>query len=232
MASRPKKSGILLPMRVWDGATRLFHWALVLLIATSYVSISLADGPSANLWMRIHLISGEAMLGLLVFRVIWGLIGSETSRFSRFLRSPAAALRHLSHLRVREPDTEIGHNAAGGWMVLVLLGLIAAQIATGLASNDDGSTEGPLVQFVGKALSDKLSFWHGVIFNVLVAAMALHVVVVIAYAVLKGQNLVRPMITGKKRLPAAARAPRMASPILAVVVLLMSAGIAVFVSLL
>jgi cytochrome b len=229
MAMRPKKTGILLPMRVWDGATRLFHWSIVLLVIVSYVSISLADGPRANLWMRIHFASGETMLALLLFRLIWGVIGSDTSRFARFLLSPVAALRHVGNIRKREPDTEVGHNAAGSWMVLALLLVLLAQVVTGLFANDDGVNEGPLAQFAAKSTSDLLSGWHGIIFNVLAALIGLHVVAVIAYAVLKGQNLVRPMITGKKKLPAATRAPRMVSPLLAFAVLLVSAGMAVFV---
>jgi cytochrome b len=169
------------------------------------------------------------MLALLIFRIVWGVIGSDTSRFARFVKNPVEGFRHLAHFGRREPDVEIGHNAAGGWMVLILLALLAAQVGTGLFSNDDGINTGPLAQFVAKPLSDQLSDWHGIIFNVLAVAMGLHVVVVIAYVALKGQNLVRPMITGKKRLPAATPAPRLASPILAAVVLLASAAIAVAV---
>jgi cytochrome b len=180
--------------------------------------------------MKIHFISGETMLALLVFRLVWGVIGSDTSRFARFLKSPVEGFRHILHLRRREPDTEIGHNAAGGWMVLMLLALLAAQVGTGLFSNDDGINEGPLAHFVDKSLSDQLSGWHGIVFNVLAGAMAMHVLAVIAYLALKGQNLVRPMITGKKRLPAATRAPKMASPVLAGAVLLISAAIAVVVA--
>ncbi len=230
MAVRAKKSGMLLPMRVWDGATRLFHWSIVLLMIVSYVSISLADGPRANLCMRIHFASGETMLALLLFRLIWGVIGSDTSRFARFVRSPLAAFHHLRDIGKREPDTEIGHNAAGGWMVLVLLLVLLAQVGTGLFANDDGINEGPLAKFAAKSTSDLLSGWHGLIFNVLAGLVVLHVIAVIAYAVVKGQNLVRPMFTGKKKLPAAARAPRMANPVLALAVLVVSAGVAVFIS--
>jgi cytochrome b len=229
MAMRPKKTGILLPMRVWDVATRLFHWSIVLLVIVSYASISLADGPHANLWIRIHFVSGEAMLALLLFRLIWGIAGSDTSRFARFLRSPLAAFHHLRNIRKREPDTEVGHNAAGGWMVLALLLVLLAQVGTGLFANDDGINEGPLAQYVAKATSDMLSSWHGIIFNGLVALIGLHVVAIIVYQVLKGQNLIRPMFTGKKKLPAATRAPRMVSPLLALATLLVSAGVAVFV---
>lgn len=230
MAVRPPKTGFMLPMRVWDGATRLFHWTIVLVVVLSYVSITLADGPNAGLWMKIHVISGETMLGLLLFRIIWGVIGSDTSRFSRFLRSPLAALRHLAHFGRREPNTVVGHNEAGGWMVVVLLLLLAAQVVTGLFANDDGATEGPLMKFVSKDLSDQLSGLHGLNFNILIGAIALHVVAVFAYLAIKRQNLIRPMITGKKRLPATTQAPRMASPWLAAITLIIAAGVTVLIS--
>lgn len=230
MALRSKPVGMLLPMRVWDGATRLFHWSVVLLFAISYFSIKLADGPKAGLWMRIHLTSGEAMFGVLLFRLIWGLIGSDTARFKGLLHSPAAALRHLSHIGRKEPDIQVGHNDAGGWMVLALLALLGVQVGTGLFANDDGSTEGPLAHFVGKAASDQLSSLHGLSFNILAGAVILHVLAVIAYLVFKGQNLTRAMITGKKRLPAITAAPRMAHTWLAVVTLVISAGVTVLIS--
>lgn len=232
MSLRPTPRSILLSMRVWDGATRLFHWLAVLLVLLSYVSITLADGKDALFWMRVHITSGEAMLALLIFRVIWGLVGSDTARFARFIVSPLRAIEHLRHIARREPDTQIGHNAAGGWMVVILLLLLAGQVVTGLCANDDGSSEGPLAKYVGKATSDALAEAHGMIFNVLGAAIVLHIVAIITYWLLKRHNLLRPMITGRKRLPAATRVPRMASPLLAAATVLVSAAIALGVALL
>ena len=90
----------------------------MLLVALSYVSVQAG-------WMRIHLISGYVVLGLLLFRLAWGFVGSDTARFRRFLGNPAHALAHLAHFRQRGPDTQVGHNEAGGWMVVVLLVLLA-----------------------------------------------------------------------------------------------------------
>ncbi len=230
MAMKPRSTGISLPMRVWDGSTRLFHWTLVLVLVVSYVSISVADGPQAGLWMRIHVVSGEIMLGLLLFRLMWGVVGSDTARFVGFVKSPRAALHHLAEIRKREPDTQVGHNAAGGYMVIMLLLLLVIQVGTGLGANDDGATEGPLFRFISKPTSDLLSLLHGLNFNILMAAAGLHVAVIAVYAFLKGQNLVRPMVTGKKRLPAITRAPRMASPYLAAACMAVAAGITVLVS--
>jgi cytochrome b len=212
---------IRLPMRVWDAPTRLFHWCLVLLVAWQYVSMDRG-------WIHLHMLGGYCVLALLAFRLIWGFAGSDTARFARFLRSPLAALDHLRHMLRREDDHEVGHNAAGGWMVVVLLLVLAAQVATGLCANtyDDFLVNGPLASYVGKAWSNWASGMHGRIFNVLLALVAAHVLAVLAYAVLKGQDLVRPMVTGKKRLPGATPAPRMASPLRALAVIVVAAAIA------
>lgn len=219
MASKPPASGIRLPMPIWDLPTRLFHWVLVGLVAFSYFSAQYGR-------YELHMLSGYAILALLIFRIIWGFIGSDTARFTRFLKSPLAALRHLSHFFRREPDTQVGHNEAGGWMVIGLLLLLAAQIATGLGASEEGIAEGPLVKHIGQAMSDVLSRFHGLIINILLVAIAGHVLAVIGYAVFKGHDLVRPMITGRKKLPAATPAPGMTNPILAAIVLLVAAAIA------
>lgn len=214
-----------LPMRIWDLPTRLFHWILVVLLLTSWLSAELG-------WMRLHVVSGLTVLTFLLFRLIWGFIGSDTARFSHFLKSPVEAIHHLVRLARREPDTEVGHNAAGGWMVIVLLAILCVQVGTGLCANDDVLTEGPLARIVGKERSDWLTHIHVVNFTLIEIAVALHVLAIITYRVLKGHNLLLPMITGKKRLPGATRAPRMMHPILALIVFAFSAlAIVVFLLL-
>lgn len=206
-----------LMMRVWDAPTRIFHWAIVALVAFSYLSVEKS-------WMQLHFLSGYAILALLVFRVAWGLVGSDTARFSRFLRSPFEALRHLAHMTRREPDTEIGHNAAGGWMVLVMLAALFAQVGTGLFSNDDVATQGPLRHHIDKAASDAMTSLHGTIFYVILGLIGLHILAIAAYALLKRHDLVRPMVTGRKRLPATMQQPRFSSPLLAILLFCVSAG--------
>ena len=215
-------SGMRLSMRVWDAPTRLFHWLIVVLVGFSYLSAR--EG-----WMQLHFLGGYATLTLLLFRLVWGFVGSETSRFSRFLRSPLAGLQHLRKFGRREPDTEIGHNAAGGWMVLVLLLLLLGQALSGLFATDDISAQGPLAGLISTELSDRISSLHAFNFNLILAAIALHVLAILAYAAIRRQNLLRPMLTGKKRLPAATRPPRMASPVLALLVLLCAAGVVALV---
>jgi cytochrome b len=213
---------LYLPLRIWDLPTRLFHWTIVVLIFLSWLTAQLD-------WMRVHVWSGYAILTLLLFRLIWGFIGSDTARFSHFLKSPLAAFRHLSSLRRREPDTETGHNAAGGWMVVVMLVVLIVQVVTGLGANDDAMTEGPLAHLVGKARSDWMTHIHDLNFQIIEVVILLHVLAIVAYRVLKGQNLLTPMITGKKRMPGATRAPRMVHPVAALVVLAICAlAVAVF----
>jgi cytochrome b len=199
-------------MKVWDVPTRLFHWAIVLLIATSYASVETGR-------LGLHLLSGYAMLSLLLFRLAWGFVGSETSRFSQFLRSPLAGFRHLRQFTRQEPDDQVGHNAAGGWMVLLMLALLAVQTGTGLFSNAGKDGAGPLQHLVSQAVSDQLSELHGFNFDLILAAATVHVVAIAAYAAIKRHNLLRPMITGRKRLPGATQQPRMASPLLALLLL-------------
>ncbi|MBS0640804.1 MAG: cytochrome b/b6 domain-containing protein [Proteobacteria bacterium] len=216
------KGRLMQPIRVWDLPTRLFHWVLVVLIAAAWATNHYNK-------MEWHVWIGYSILTLLIFRIIWGLIGSDTARFTRFLRSPVAALRHLSHLTRREADTEVGHNAAGGWMVLLMLALIAVQTGTGLFANDDISIEGPLMHLVDKEQSDWLTRIHGWNFDLIQIVIVLHVIAVAAYMLLKRQNLVRPMVTGVKQMPAGIIAPTLRSPLLAAAVLVVAAGIVAWV---
>jgi len=206
-----------LSMRVWDAPIRLFHWAIVLLVAASYVSAKTGA-------IRLHFITGYAIMALLLFRVVWGFVGSDTARFRNFLTSPVKAFAHLAQFGRREVDNQVGHNAAGGWMVLLMLLLLAVQVGLGLFSSDDIASEGPLAKYVSDDASELATHYHSLNFNLILGVIGLHVLAIIAYAVVKRHDLVRPMITGKKRMPAAMRPPRMASPLLALLVLACAAG--------
>ncbi len=212
---------VLRKVTVWDPWVRLVHWAIVLLLIVSYVSIHQGR-------MELHFISGYAVLALVLFRIAWGFVGSETARFASFLRTPGAALQHLASFTRRGPDREIGHNAAGGWMVLVLLGLLLAQPVTGLFADTGYGDYGPLAKRVPSDVSDLLTGWHHRIFYYgLLVAGGLHILAVLAYAIIKRHDLVRPMVLGAKRLPADRPAPRIGSPLLALT-LLAAAGLVVF----
>ncbi len=207
---------VRLSIRVWDAPTRLFHWAIVILVVLAYASWRLG-------WIEAHYVVGDAVLALLIFRTAWGFAGSETSRFRQFAASPLAGLRDLARAGGGGPDNSVGYSAAGGWMVLLLLLLLAAQTVTGLFARDAGGNRGPLAAAVGPGTSERLSAWHGWLWDLLLAAIALHLLAILTETAFRRRTLIRPMITGRKRLPGRTRAPRMASSLLALAILVLAA---------
>lgn len=204
---------------VWDLPIRLFHWLTVLLVTAAFATWLLD-------WMDWHAYAGEALLALVIFRLAWGFAGSDTARFSRFIAAPRAAFRHLAQLREREPDTQIGHNPAGGWMVLLLLALLLLQCLSGILENNDVADEGPLTEHLPAWVLNLFSDLHDWLWIALLCAVALHLLAIVTYAELKGHNLLRPMVTGRKWLPAGVSPPRVASPLRAAILLCGSAAVA------
>jgi len=194
--------GASVTIKVWDAPVRLFHWLLVALVA-----FSVSSGYLGGNVMRWHIWSGCAILGLLLFRLLWGFAGSTTARFAHFVRGPRAALGYARGLLSRSPSHTPGHNPLGGWMVVLLLLCAALQAATGLFSNDDIATEGPLYGKVSKATSDAITAVHQANAVVLLVLIGLHVAAVLYYLWFKRENLLRPMLTGVKRVPAGALPP-------------------------
>jgi len=176
---------------IWDIPIRLFHWSVVLLLCISWFS---ADQG----YMRIHLVSGLTLLALLLFRIAWGLVGSTTARFSDFLHPPRRVAAYLKSLAGGERILHAGHNPAGGLMVLALIAVLLAQVATGLFANDGVRFHGPLALLVSEDFSTRLTNIHGLIFDLILILVWCHVVAVGFYLLVKGDNLVWPMITGKK----------------------------------
>ena len=176
---------------VWDIPTRLFHWSVVLLLCISWLS---ADQG----YMRIHLVSGLTLLALLMFRIAWGLVGSTTSRFSNFLHPPRRVAAYLKSLAGGERIFHAGHNPAGGLMVLALIAVLLALVATGMFANDGVQFHGPLALLVSEDVSTRLTNIHGLIFDLILILVWCHVVAVGFYLLVRGDNLVWPMITGKK----------------------------------
>ena len=201
---------------VWDVYTRLFHWLTVVLVAAAYVTWRLN-------WMDWHALAGEALLALLLFRLGWGFVGSETARFARFLASPRATAAHLARLFRREADEEISHNPAGGWMVLVLLALLLGETLTGVVVSNDVADVGPLTDVMPAKVANLLTDLHAALWDALLAAIALHVTAIALYALAKGHHLLPPMFTGRKRLPGQSAPPRRASFARAALVLTSSA---------
>jgi cytochrome b len=188
---------------IWDVPTRLFHWLVVALVAAAYVTWRLN-------WMDWHGWVGEALLALLLFRLLWGFFGSETARFSRFAASPRAAWRYLAQAFHRKPDRQVGHNPAGGWMVLFLLALLLGETLTGLYVANDVADEGPLTELVPAPIANAITAFHLIFWDVLLAALLLHITAVVVYALVMRHDLVSPMITGRKSLPPNVPPPRLA----------------------
>lgn len=175
---------------VWDLPTRLFHWLLAALVALAWIS------GEAELF-ALHFTAGFAILGLILFRVSWGFAGSATARFAGFLRGPRAVLAHLRDIRspVRHPT--IGHNPAGGWMVIVLLAATGLQAMFGLFTTDDIATDGPAVHRAADWLVSDLSTLHRLLGGALPALIGLHVAAILYYRLVRREDLLRPMLTGR-----------------------------------
>ena len=173
---------------LWDLPTRLFHWLLVLAFVAAVVSGQL--GGNLIDW---HGRIGLFIVGLIAFRLVWGVLGSTYSRFLQFLPTPASLKAYLRG----EWDGE-GHNPLAALSVFGLLALLTVQVATGLFANDDIAFVGPLFDLVGKALSNRLTGLHHLLSNLLIALAVLHVAAIAYYGHFKKQKLVKPMVTGWK----------------------------------
>ena len=210
-------------VRVWDVSIRFFHWLVVALVAAAYATWRLN-------WMVWHGWIGDLLLALLLFRLLWGFFGSETARFYHFLTSPRIAFQHLKYALLREPDRQVGHNPAGGWMVLFLLALLLAETLTGIYVANDIADVGPLTEIVPAAVANAIDVAHAILWDALLAAIVLHVLAIFGYAAVKGQNLLLPMITGTKVLPEIVVAPRMGSPARAALLFAVSAAAAAIIA--
>ncbi len=176
-------------VRVWDGFTRLAHWLMVILIGVSWWT-------GRHHHMDYHRYAGYVLFGVLVFRLYWGFFGSTTARFAHFVKGPRSI---WSYLRSRTSHRAPGHNPLGALSVLAMLGLLLAQVILGLFSVDvDGIESGPLSNWVAFETGRECSRWHHFGFDVLKAFIALHIGAVVFYLIFRGDNLIRPMITGSK----------------------------------
>ncbi|MEI7839912.1 MAG: cytochrome b/b6 domain-containing protein [Methylococcaceae bacterium] len=176
---------------VWDLPLRLFHWLLVLAVIGAYVTGKL--GGNLTDW---HDRLGGFILALLVFRFIWGFVGTTHARFINFMPNFSKLTAYFNG------DWQgVGHNPAGALAVIALLMTLLFLVITGLFANDDIAFEGAWFHLISKELSDKLSNWHSLAFDVLLGLVVSHLAALIFYQVVKKTNLVLPMLTGKKQLP-------------------------------
>jgi len=189
-------------VRVWDFPVRLFHWLLVALIVLSFTTAKIGGNA-----MQIHELSGFTILTLVLFRLLWGVFGSTHARFTDFVRRPGHAIEYARSLVRGRPAFYAGHNPLGGWMIVALLLSLLVQAGTGLFANDDIMTEGPLYAWVSKRTSDLLSQIHEINFFVLLVLIALHIAAALYYLLGKRENLILPLLTGRKPVPEAQDVP-------------------------
>jgi cytochrome b len=183
---------------IWDLPTRIFHWSLVAAVAVAIVS-----GEIGGDWMEVHGKAGLAIVGLVTFRLVWGVAGSTHARFRNFAPTPSS-LR--AYLRGRWKGH--GHNPLGALSVFALLALLAAQAGTGLLGTDEISFSGPLAALVEEGTSLRLTGLHKQLTWVLFALLAVHVLAIAVYLAFKKDNLVKPMLTGWKEVRAGAPAAK------------------------
>jgi cytochrome b len=192
------------PVRLWDLPTRAFHWALVAGIGFSWFSAEMGGN-----WMEWHGRAGTFLLALVLFRIMWGFIGSDTARFTQFVTSPVQALQHWREMKTHQGMAfHAGHNPLGAWMVLGLLAVVLLQASTGLFASDDIDTEGPLLGLVSGGVADVLNIIHHLNFNLILLFAAVHVAAVLFYRFRKQTNLVKAMVLGDADWPVAQAVPQ------------------------
>lgn len=194
-------------VKVWDLSVRLFHWALAALVGAAFLT---GDDETIG-W---HVRGGVLIAGLLVYRLVWGLIGPEQARFRHFVRGPRAVFDYLRAYRRGRPPVHLSHNPLGAVMVVTLLSVLFATLATGALAYSSAEWDGPLSALIGERLGHDLKEVHEALAGSLLVLVPAHVIGVIVSSFLEKQNLVLGMVTGNKRqtepanIASAARLPR------------------------
>ncbi len=191
---------MLKKIRVWDFPTRVFHWALAICVTGLF-----ATGLTGGNWIAWHERFGFVVLGLVIFRLIWGFAGSETSRFSNFVRSPRVIFHYL---RTGESPT-LGHNPLGALSVVALLLVLLLQALTGLVVDDDIANKGPLADKVPSAWVALATTVHRLNKWLLGALVITHLLAIAYYALVKKEQLIKPMISGERDVDSGHAAPQL-----------------------
>jgi len=192
MSDKPTNSA-LQAVTVWDISVRIFHWSLV--AGIGFLWYSGEEGGNIMTW---HMYVGYTMLGLILYRLLWGIYGSTYARFSYFIKGPSKTFNYAKDFIKGESPHYLSHNPLGGWMTIVLMSLVFIQAATGLFATDDIITEGPLFSLVDESTAYLLTEIHEINFNLLLLSAGLHIAAVLYHRFVKGEDLVKSMITGKK----------------------------------
>ncbi len=208
-------------VRVWEWPVRAFHWTIVALLVALVVTAKVGGN-----WIDWHMRAGYAVLALVVFRVLWGFFGGPHARFFSFVRGPGAVLRYARSMVLGTKEWHVGHNPLGGWSIVLLLLALFTQAVTGLFSNDDVASEGPLARFVTGDLSSTITWFHRRHVWWIYALVAVHLTAVLTYLVAFRENLIRAMVTGRKRLPASAAPPPEPGPVTGRALVLLALSVA------
>lgn len=188
-------------VRVWDLPTRVFHWALALCIVGLVITGSV--GGNAMVW---HFRIGLTVLALLMFRLAWGLVGGRWSRFAAFIYSPRSIINYIRGQG--KPEHSVGHTPTGAGSVFALLALLLAQVGSGLISDDEIASAGPLVRFVSTATSNLATNYHKNIGKWIILALVVMHLAAIGFYLWRKHNLIKPMLHGDKQMAVAVPASR------------------------
>ena len=207
-------------VRIWDRPTRIFHWVLVVLVVVCYLS-------GRNGRFDIHIPAGQALLVLVAARILWGFVGSESSRFRSFVRPVREIAAYVRTLGKRAPGYHAGHNPLGGLSVVAMLLVLLAQTGLGVLAVDvDGVYEGPLSFLVSYEAAREAAELHAVVVDGLLILVGLHLAALIFHRVYKRERLVKPMVTGWASHPLGERPPpRLVSDWRALLVLAVAAAV-------
>lgn len=216
MSTVPSNERVL----VWDLSVRLFHWALV-----TCITVLLISGFTGA--MKLHLILGNLTTGLVVFRWIWGWVGSQTARFDDFVAGPMTVMNYLHKGR----PSHLGHNPLGGWMVVLLLVVLTLQTLTGLIGTGDGLTQGPLARWVVAEVSSAAYEIHALLIPIIIILVALHVMAVCIHQIAFREEMIKPMISGYKCSAVGIYPPKIASPWIALMCWVLATTVASFLFL-
>ena len=188
-ASSSGRAGVL----VWDWPLRVFHWLLVICVAGAW-----ATHYAGLEWFEWHRRLGYATLVLVAFRVVWGFVGTRYARFGSFVRGPRAIAEYVASLR-SSAAAPAGHNPLGALSVIAFLAVLLVQAATGLFANDEVANAGPFFGWVSQETSNQLTSIHHLNSNVLLGLIAVHLLAVVYYDVMRRSGLTRALLTGRKQ---------------------------------
>lgn len=205
---------------LWDTPTRLFHWLLVLAVTGSLVSVNLG-----GTWMLWHERCGLVIVGLISFRLAWGFVGSTYARFWQFIPGPTAISAYL-----KGEWQGLGHNPLGALSVLAILGLLGFQATSGLFATDAIAFNGPLYRAVSSSWNDTITSWHKRTEWFIYGLIALHIASVFFYTLVKKDNLITPMISGRKNVSGNLNKERSGGGLIALISALAVAGFAVWLA--